>query len=959
MRKEPVTQRSVETWIHRLFLAVMCCVAVAANRTDAQLCTGPLGGNDCVPGGGAKSTDCNLEWYVTPPPPFTIQGIPTNKMVCYEGDPRCDIDPDITNKSCTVSVRLCINNNDERFPTCHVAGLNAIAIRSPHANSLDPADQANLSQLETAINPGFGVTMIEPGLPMTTGSPNMLPDNCSAPFNVKIPLRTNSLGKTYTGHRSIRLQVSNMNGSLDTDTMKFECRVSTCGNHTVETDHEQCDFGDRNNGDGCDQGCQIEGLTPTPTKTVTATRIPTATATPTETPTQTATPTATKTGTSTKTVTATPTWTSTSTLTPTKTSTNTSTPTKSMTPTKTPTPTRTPTSTLTFTPTRTPTITNTPTRTPTKTNTPTVTRTFTPTQPPKVIIDSPVHGAFTTSSSVTLTGHVANPVGGMTVTLNGSPVTLSGNNFSVNVNLDASLIFNPFVAQLDVASSGYRSRDRHVIIRGQSTTDGAFSAQSIALRINDSGFARLAPVIKSLVPLDLNSLIGVPVTFQVNQCIQDTFLGCLGSVKTFRIDNAVIGSFDVSIDAQTGFTHITLTLRNVHVDSGFTGSGVVPDCPLSVDANPVVIDANYDIIPLASDPTYVDVNQLGDPNVDLQNFNYSLGGGVACSIVQFLADTFAGSTIRNTVHDQLVSFLRDPDGSGPQDSPIAGALQEALGGLSIAGSIGGALGVELDAPFHSINEDTNGITFNSDSRVLALSHPAGAPDFSASLAIPEAFPSFGNTTPITHQSYMMALGLGTSALNQLLKALTESGILNIEISELALGGGGAVQITSDALALFIPEFGNLPPGTPLKIRIAPTIAPAFTGGLGPNGELADLKISQLDIKIMSFNGLTTYLEAGVDARAGVNLTYVAASNEIAFTISSINTSDIQAVILDNSIGTDEATLQGVLPVLVQQALPLLSGGLGAFPLPSLLGLQPVGVEVSRNGQFLSVFLNLQ
>ena len=397
----------------------------------------------------------------------------------------------------------------------------------------------------------------------------------------------------------------------------------------------------------------------------------------------------------------------------------------------------------------------------------------------------------------------------------------------------------------------------------------------------------------------------------------------------------------------------------MHVDSGFSGTGIVPNCPLTVDANPVVIDANYDMIPLASDPSYIDVNQLGDPNIDLQNFNYSLGGGVACSIIQFLADTFAGSTIRNTVHDQLVSFLKDPDGSGPQDSPIASALQDALSGLSIAGSIGGALGVQLDAPFHSINEDTNGITFNSDSRVLALMHPAGAPNFTASLAVPQAFPSFGNTTPVSHQSYMMALGLGTSTLNQLLKALTEGGILNLEITQLSLGGGGATQITSDALALFIPEFANLPPGTPLKIRISPTIAPAFTGALGPNGELADLKISQLDIQILSFNGATTYLEVAVDARAGVNLTYIQASNEISFTISNINTQDIVAVLLTNNIGTNEASLQGVLPVLVQQALPLLSGGLGSFPLPSLLGLQPVGVEVSRNGQFLSVFLNLQ
>jgi hypothetical protein len=89
------------------------------------------------------------------------------------------------------------------------------------------------------------------------------------------------------------------------------------------------------------------------------------------------------------------------------------------------------------------------------------------------------------------------------------------------------------------------------------------------------------------------------------------------------------------------------------------------------------------------------------------------------------------------------------------------------------------------------------------------------------------------------------------------------------------------------------------------------------------------------------------------------LNYIAATNEIVFAIGSISANDIQSVILINKIGTDEASLQMVIPLLVQQALPLLSGGLGSLPLPSLLGLQPIGREVSRNGQYTTIFLNLQ
>ena len=40
------------------------------------------------------------------------------------------------------------------------------------------------------------------------------------------------------------------------------------------------------------------------------------------------------------------------------------------------------------------------------------------------------------------------------------------------------------------------------------------------------------------------------------------------------------------------------------------------------------------------------------------------------------------------------------------------------------------------------------------------------------------------------------------------------------------------------------------------------------------------------------------------------------------------------------------------------ALPSLADSLGSFPLPTFLGLQLLGVEVERQGQFLSLFLDL-
>jgi len=194
--------------------------------------------------------------------------------------------------------------------------------------------------------------------------------------------------------------------------MRIQCFPSTCGNGIVEVDHETCDDSNRVNGDGCDQGCQLEPPPSTPTPTLAATNIPTATRTSTSTGTPIPTDTATTTPTITKTFTGT----------------QTSTPTYTFTPTNTSTKTPTPTWTSTYTKTRTSTSTRTPTKTPTITKTPTETRTITPTptgtRPPKIVVDSPIMGEFTNSSSISIMGHIEDPVADQVITVNRSRLPL-------------------------------------------------------------------------------------------------------------------------------------------------------------------------------------------------------------------------------------------------------------------------------------------------------------------------------------------------------------------------------------------------------------------------------------------------------------------------------------------------------------------------------------------------------
>ena len=63
--------------------------------------------------------------------------------------------------------------------------------------------------------------------------------------------------------------------------------------------------------------------------------------------------------------------------------------------------------------------------------------------------------------------------------------------------------------------------------------------------------------------------------------------------------------------------------------------------------------------------------------------------------------------------------------------------------------------------------------------------------------------------------------------------------------------------------------------------------------------------------------------------------------------------------LVNPLGVDEAALEAdVLPPLVASLLPSVAGSLASFPLPEFFGLSLSGVEISRNGQFMTLYANL-
>jgi hypothetical protein len=207
------------------------------------------------------------------------------------------------------------------------------------------------------------------------------------------------------------------------------------------------------------------------------------------------------------------------------------------------------------------------------------------------------------------------------------------------------------------------------------------------------------------------------------------------------------------------------------------------------------------------------------------------------------------------VRSSLENFLNTVDGKG--NTVIASAIESALAGVDISGPVGEALNANLDAPFFQVVETTQGITLGSDARFVAdigtgpgqCDPPATAPDLSASYHVAQPFPSFGPTSP-QGTPYDIGLGISSSGFNQLLKSQIECGLLVATITEIDLFNTGVPQpLTAGLLSTFVPQLANFKPSEPARIELAPTIAPLITGAPGPLGELALLKVAQLNMKV--------------------------------------------------------------------------------------------------------------
>jgi hypothetical protein len=525
------------------------------------------------------------------------------------------------------------------------------------------------------------------------------------------------------------------------------------------------------------------------------------------------------------------------------------------------------------------------------------------------------------------------------------------------------------VEALYTQPNGVVVRHERGLVSGPSIAEGASSPDGVGMTFTNTGIANLGPVINDLAggAFDISSILLAqnPLVDQENAFLTIDITG--------NAYEAGLGRVDLAASSTPSGITTQITIEDLFVGADLNisdGLLIDSDCRLELQIPTTSITATFDLEPTPGNESFVDVNLVGAPAVTTSAVDYEFISGICDGDVFLIGDIVnlvAGPQVQALIGEGFSTQLGDPDGNGPADSPIAEAIETALAEISIAGTVGEAIHANLDAPFTSIEESASGIDFRADADFFSTVGtgptdclpPEGAPDLASTFDVPAAFPAMGATTP-SGAPYGLGLSISSSAFNQLLGAMTECGLLNQEIHELSIGGGAPLPINSSLLALFVPQFANMPPATPMFIRVVPYVSPFLTGDAGPAGEAGELNLADLHIEFVqpTASSELVWLTLAIEAPLGFDLAFDDVNGVLAPTITPPPPAAITARVVTNLIHANEPTVEAIFPGLFPTFAAGLTDTFGAFPLPAFLGLELDVVEIALVDGYTQLYANL-
>ncbi|MGE4607339.1 MAG: hypothetical protein AAEJ52_11405, partial [Myxococcota bacterium] len=216
---------------------------------------------------------------------------------------------------------------------------------------------------------------------------------------------------------------------------------------------------------------------------------------------------------------------------------------------------------------------------------------------PEILILAPLHGEFTQAATINVTGMVTEmDPADAEVLVNGVPVVVGpGSVFTTTVTINPAIVFNPIEVVATDTSNGYRVVNRVVVIAGDSIADGAYSPQSVALRINDSALAKLEDNVADLTGFDPADLVEIGAVV-LDECVLfDPIFGfCLGSATVTVVNPPPTATdFGIAMDSMTGFVAADVLVTDLNMDLFITGTGLVPTCGLEIAADTTDIIGDY------------------------------------------------------------------------------------------------------------------------------------------------------------------------------------------------------------------------------------------------------------------------------------------------------------------------------------------------------------------------------